>query len=82
MAATQQLKDGHTTEHKNKVDGNSGNQRSNVQLQLCPTNGANRIMEYMFSLQNLTIYCIVVIYRPVWSNFSSLSITFTAGYQQ
>jgi len=33
-AAIQYLKDGHTTDHKNKLDGNPGNQRSNVQLQL------------------------------------------------
>jgi hypothetical protein len=31
----------------------------------CPNNGVNGIIEYMFSLQNCTIYSIVVIYRPV-----------------
>jgi hypothetical protein len=31
----------------------------------CPNNEVNGIMEYMFSLQNCTIYSIVVIYRPV-----------------
>jgi hypothetical protein len=45
MAATQQLNDGHTTEQKNKVHDNWGNQRSNVQLQLCPTDGVNGITE-------------------------------------
>jgi hypothetical protein len=31
----------------------------------CPNNGVNVIMEYMFSLQNCTIYSIGVNYRPV-----------------
>jgi len=33
-AVIQNLKDGNTTDHKNKLDGNPGNQRSNVWLQL------------------------------------------------
>jgi len=56
----------HTTDQKNKLDGNPGNQRSKQH----PNNGVNGIMEHMFSLQKCTIYSIMVI----WSNFSSLSI--------
>ena len=33
-AAIQNLKDGHTTDHKNKFDDNPGKQKRNVQLQL------------------------------------------------
>jgi hypothetical protein len=32
MAANQNLKDGHTTKHKNKSNGNSGNQITAVQI--------------------------------------------------
>jgi hypothetical protein len=31
-AANQNLNDGHTTKHKNKLDGNSGNQITAVQI--------------------------------------------------